>query len=210
MARMEDILEVYQRPYDPRFPVVCFDERPYQLLQGLARELPMEPGRVAKQDYQYERRGTCCVLAAVEPRRGRRQVEVQRHRGKRDYTRFMERLSAAYPQAERIILIQDNLNTHGPGSFYEFLPAVEARALSQRFELHYTPKKASWLNMVEIELSALSKQCLGRRIVSMSELRDQLSACVRRRNKERVRINWRFTTERAREKLQRHYKAVLN
>lgn len=207
---MEDILEVYQRGYDPRFPVVCFDERPYQLLQGLAQELPMRAGRAAKQDYQYERRGTCCVLAAVEPRGGRRQVEVRPHRGKREYASFMRRLAGRYPEAERIILIQDNLNTHGPGAFYEFFPADEARALAKRFEIHYTPKKASWLNMVEIELSVLSKQCIGRRIGSVSQLRSEVTAWAKCRNKERARITLRFTTERAREKLQRHYEAVLN
>jgi len=210
LARMEDILEVYQRPYDPRFPVVCVDERPYQLVQGLAQELPMKAGRVAKQDYQYERRGTCCVLAAVEPRGGRRQIEVHRHRGKREYASFMRRLVAKYPEAERIILIQDNLNTHGSGAFYEFFPAEEARALAQRLELHFTPKKASWLNMVEIELSVLSKQCISRRIATMGELRTQVTAWAKRRNRERARLTWRFTTEKARDKLQRHYKAVLN
>ena len=207
---MEDILEVYQRPYDPRFPVLCVDEHPYQLVQGLAQELAMKAGRVATQDYQYKRRGTCYVLAAVEPRGGRRQVEVHRHRGKREYASFMRRLAARYTEAERIILIQDNLNTHGPGAFYEFLPADEARALVKRFELHFTPKKASWLNMVEIEFSVLSKQCISRRIASMSELRTQVAAWAKRRNRERARLTWRFTTERARGKLQRHYEAVLN
>ena len=207
---MEDILEVYARAYNPRFPVVCFDERPYQLLQGLAQELPMKPGRAAKVDYQYERRGTCCVLAAVEPRGGRRRLEVQRHRGKWEYASFMRRLAATYPEAERIILIQDNLNTHGPGSFYDYYPADEARELAKRFEIHYTPKKASWLNMVEIELSVLSKQCFGRRIGSMSELRTHVSGWAKRRNKEQAKINWRFTTEKARGKLRRHYSAVLN
>ena len=210
MARMEDILEVYQRPYDARFPVVCYDERPYQLLQGLAEELPMKPGRAAKVDYQYRRRGTCCLLAAVEPRGGRRRLEVQPHRGKREYARFMRRLAARYPEAQRIILIQDNLNTHEPGSFYEYYPAAQARALAQRFEIHFTPKKASWLNMVEIELSVLSKQCFGRRMGSIDELRNEVRGWEKRRNKEQATIGWRFTTERARDKLQRHYKAVLN
>ena len=131
---MEDILEVYQRPYNQRFPVLCFDEKPYQLLQGVAQELPMKPGEAAKVDSQYRRRGTCCLLAAVEPRDGNRRVEVHRHRGKREYAGFMRRLAARYPDAERIILIQDNLNTHGPGCFYEFYPAEEARALAKRFE----------------------------------------------------------------------------
>ena len=207
---MEDILEVYERAYDAQFPVLCFDERPYQLLQGLAQELPMKPGRVAKMDYQYRRRGTCCVLAAVEPRAGRRQVEVLRHRGKREYASFMRRLSAKYPEAKRIVLIQDNLNTHGPGCFYEFYPAEEARALAKRFELHFTPKKASWLNMAEIEFSVMSKQCFPRRMGSIEELRTQLRGWGKRRNKERATIRWRFTTDKARGKLRRHYAAVLN
>jgi hypothetical protein len=207
---MEDILGLYEWAYDPRFPVVCFDERPYQLRAGLAEELAMQPGRPAKVDYQYRRRGTCCLLAALEPRAGRRRVEVHPHRGKREYARFMRRLADRYPEAERIVLIQDNLNTHGPGCFYEFYPAEEARWLAQRFEIHFTPKKASWLNMVEIELSVMSKQCFGRRIGTMHELRTQVSAWEKRRNKERAKISWRFTTDKARDKLQRHYDAVLN
>jgi transposase len=207
---MEDILEVYQQPYNPRLPVICFDERPYQLLRGLAQELPMKPGRAAKADYQYKRQGTCCLLAAVEPQAGNRQVQVQRHRGKREYASFMRALAAKYPEAERIILIQDNLNTHGPGCFYEFYPADEARALAKRFELHFTPKKASWLNMAEIEFSVMSKQCLARRIASINEMRTQIRAWQKRRNKERAKIGWRFSTDKARSKLQRHYAAVLN
>ena len=207
---MEDILEVYQQPYNPRFPVICFDERPYQLLRGLAQELPMKPGRAAKADYQYRRQGTCCLLAAVEPQAGNRQVQVHRHRGKREYASFMRALAAKHPEAERIILIQDNLNTHGPGCFYEFYPADEARALAKRFELHFTPKKASWLNMAEIEFSVMSKQCLARRIASINEMRTQIRAWQKRRNKERAKISWRFSTDKARSKLQRHYAAVLN
>lgn len=207
---MEDILEVYERPYNPQFPVLCFDERPYQLLQGLARELAMKPGRIAKVDSQYKRRGTCCLLAAVEPRAGSRRVEVHRHRGKREYASFMRGLAAKYPEAQRIILIQDNLNTHGPGCFYEFYPAQEARALAKRFEIHFTPKKASWLNMAEIELSVMSKQCFTRRIGSIKELRTKVRIWGKRRNKERAKISWRFTTDKARDKLHRHYDAVLN
>jgi hypothetical protein len=207
---MEDILELYERPYNPRFPIVCFDERPYQLLAGMVQELGMQPGRVAKIDYQYRRRGTCCLLAAVEPRAGKRHVEVHRHRGKREYASFMRRLSRQYSEAERIILVQDNLNTHGPGCFYEFYPAEEARSLTKRFELHFTPKKASWLNMAEIELSVMSKQCFGRRIASIRDLKIQSGAWERRRNRDGGRITWRFTTERARDRLQRHYDAVLN
>jgi transposase len=207
---MEDILEVYERAYNPQFPLLCFDERPYQLLQGLAQELPMKPGCAAKVDYQYSRRGTCCLLAAVEPRACRRQVEVHRHRGKREYASFMRGLAAKYPEAKRIVLIQDNLNTHGPGCFYEFYPADEARALAKRFEIHFTPKKASWLNMAEIAFSVMSKQCFARRIGSIRELRTQVRGWQKRRNKELAKIGWRFTTDKARDKLQRHYDAVLN
>jgi transposase len=207
---MEDILEVYERPYNPRFPVLCFDERPYQLLQGVVQELPMKPGRAARVDSQYRRKGTCCLLAAVEPRAGNRRVEVHRHRGKREYAGFMRALAARYHDAERIILIQDNLNTHGPGCFYEFYPAKEARALVKRFEIHFTPKKASWLNMAEIELSVMSKQCLTKRIGSIKELRTQLRRWEKRRNNEEAKIGWRFTTDKARAKLERHYDAVLN
>ena len=164
---MEDILEVYERAYNPRFPVVCFDERTYQLLRGLVEELPMKAGKAAREDYQYKRHGTCCLLAAVEPRAGRPQVEVHHHRGKREYARFMRAVTAMYSEAERIVVIQDNLNTHGPGCFYEFYPAEEARELTKRFELHFTPKKASWLNMAEIEFSVMSGQCLAQRIASM-------------------------------------------
>ncbi len=207
---MEDILELYERPYNPRFPVVGFDERPYQLLADMVQELAVQPGRAAKVDYHYRRRGTCCLLMAVEPRAGWRHVEVHRHRGKREYAAFMRRLACRYPEAERIILIQDNLNTHGPGCFYEFFPAEEARSLAKRFELHFTPKKASWLNIAEVELSVMSKQCFGRRIASMHHVGTEIKAWEKRRNNEGAQIKWRFTTEKARIKLQRHYAAVLN
>lgn len=202
---MEDILEVYERPYNPRFPVVCFDERPFQLLAGMVQELRMQPGRAAKVDYQYQRRGTCCLLAAVEPRAGRRHVEVHRHRGKREYASFMRRLASLYPEAERIILIQDNLNTHGPWCYYEFLPAEEARSLAKRFELHFTPKKASWLNMAEIELSVLKGQCLDRRIPDMATMRTHVSAWEKDRNNSARKIVWQFTTRDARIKLKHLY-----
>jgi transposase len=207
---MEDILGVYERCYDPRWPVVCFDERPYQLLEG--QELAMRPGRaVRREDSQYQRRGTCCVLMAVEPRAGRRVLEVQPKRGKREYARFLKRLATrVYPEAERIVLVQDNLNTHQMGCLYENFPAAEARRLAERFELHFTPKKASWLNMAEIEFSAMSKQCLGRRIGSIGQLRRELNSWERRRNRKRVKIRWRFTTDNARDKLDRHYQAVRN
>ncbi len=207
---MEDILAVYERAEDPRRPVVCFDERPCQLLQG--KELPMREGAGGRRvDSHYKRNGTCCVLLAVQPRGGKRVLEVRPHRRSRDYAQFLKRLATReYPEAERIVLVQDNLNTHQMGSLYETYPPEQARALAERFEVHYTPKKGSWLNMAEIEFSAMTKQCLDRRIGSMGELRKGLQIWERRRNRKRAKIRWRFTTDRARSKLGRHYSAVRN
>ena len=154
---MEQVLNTYEQPYDPRRPVVCFDERPCQLLGDVLMPLPMEPGRIERQDYHYKRHGTCVVLMAVEPLVGHRIVKVTEQKTKEDYAFFMKELASYYPDADKIILVQDNLNTHNPSSFYETFDAPEAFALSQRFEMVYTPKKASRLNMAEIELSALSQ-----------------------------------------------------
>lgn len=207
---MEQVLDIYERPYDTRRPVVCFDERPCQLLGDVLMPIPMKPGRVEREDYHYKRNGTCVVLTAVEPLAGRRMVKVTRQKTKKDYAQFMQALSAAYPQAERIVLVQDNLNTHNPSSFYEAFPAAEAFALAQRFEMVYTPKKASGLNMAEIELSALSKQCLDRRIAEMETLASQVNSWTKRRNGLRVAINWNFTKNDAREKFNRFYDTINN
>ena len=161
---MEQVLNTYEQPYDRRRPVVCFDERPCQLRGDVLMPIPIKPGRVECQDYHYKRNGTCVVLMAVEPLAGHRVVKVTERKTKKDYAEFMKSLASHYPDAQKIVLVQDNLNTHNPSSFYEVFDAPEAFALSQRFEMVYTPKKASWLNMAEIELSALSKQCLDRRI----------------------------------------------
>ena len=207
---MEQVLDIYERPYDSQFPVVCFDERPCQLLGNVLMPIPMRPGRVQCQDYHYKRNGTCVVLMAVEPRVGRRVVKVTEQKTKKDYARFMKALAASYPKAEKIILVQDNLNTHNPSSFYEAFPAEEAFALAQRFEMVYTPKKASWLNMAEIELSALSKQCLDRRIAEMSALSSQVMSWTKRRNHLKVAINWNFTKNDARNKFNRFYNTITN
>lgn len=167
---MEDILHLYRLPLDERRPVVCFDELPVQLLGEVVAPLPMKAGKPKRVDYEYERSGTASVLVAFEPLTGRRMVETSKRRTKADYCRFMQRVSAMYPQAEKVVLVQDNLNTHNASSFYENLPPAEAFELSQRFEMHYTPKKGSWLNMAELELSALSRICLARRISSTEEL----------------------------------------
>ena len=207
---MEQVLNIYERPYDPDYPVICFDERPCQLLGDVLMPIPMKPGRVERQDYEYKRNGTCVVLMAVEPLAGRRVVSVTKRRTKNDYAEFMKALAASYPDAAKIILVQDNLNTHNPSSFYETFPAAEAFALAQRFEMFYTPKKASWLNMAEIELSALSKQCLDRRIAKMRTLAAEVSAWTKRRNRLKAGISWNFTKNDARNKLSRFYDTIKN
>lgn len=207
---MERVLDIYERSYDPDYPVICFDERPCQLLGDVLMPIPMKPGRVERQDYEYERNGTCVVLMAVEPLAGRRVVTVTERRTKNDYAEFMKALAASYPGAAKIILVQDNLNTHNPSSFYETFPAAEAFGLAQRFEMIYTPKKASWLNMAEIELSALSKQCLDRRIAEINTLAAEVNAWTKRRNRLKAGISWNFTKSDARNKLSRFYDTITN
>lgn len=207
---MEQVLDTYEQPYDHRRPVVCFDERPCQLLGDILMPIPMKPGRVERQDYHYKRNGTCVVLMAVEPLAGQRVVKVTEQKTKKDYAEFMKSLASHYPDAEKIVLVQDNLNTHNPSSFYEVFDAPEAFALSQRFEMVYTPKKASWLNMAEIELSALSKQCLDRRIDQRCILTREVMAWSAKRNRLGTKITWHFTKSKAREKLDKIYDTIKN
>ena len=207
---MEKVLDIYERPYDPKRPVVCFDERPCQLLGDVMMPMPLKPGQPQRQDYHYERHGTCVVLMALEPQKGRRFAEVREQKTKKDYAQFMKKLAERYPRAEKIILVQDNLNTHTPASFYETFPAQEAFALTQRFEMIYTPKKASWLNMAEIEFSALSKQCLDRRISQINILTQETNAWIQSRNRQQITVDWQFTKTRARNKFQRFYNAINN
>jgi hypothetical protein len=207
---MEQVLDIYEQPYNPRRPVVCFDERPCQLLGNILMPIPMKPGRVERQDYHYKRYGTCVVLMAVEPLAGHRIVKITEQKTKEDYAFFMKELASYYTEAEKIILVQDNLNTHKPSSFYEVYDAPEAFALSQRFEMAYTPKKASWLNMAEIELSALSKQCLDRRIAQRHVLAKEVTAWAAKRNRLQTKITWHFTKSKAREKLNRAYETIRN
>ncbi len=207
---MEQVLDIYEQPYDPKRPVVCFDERPCQLLGDVLMPIPMKTGRVERHDYHYERKGICAVLMAVEPLAGQRIVKVTEHKTKKDYADFMKDVASHYPNADKIILVQDNLNTHNPSSFYELFDAPEAFALAQRFEMAYTPKKASWLNMAEIELSALSKQCLNRRIAQRRILSKEVITWSGKRNRLRTRITWQFTKSIAREKLYRHYDIIKN
>jgi transposase len=205
---MEDVLHLYNLPLDEKRPLVCFDELPVQLLGEVVAPLPMKAGHSTRFDYEYEREGTACLLVAFEPLTGQRIVETSRRRTKADYGRFMQAVAASFPQAEKIVLVQDNLNTHNSSSFYENLPPAEAFALAQSFEMHYTPKKGSWLNMAELELSALSRISLSRRIPSIEELDHQVQTLVKERNELQIKVEWQFSIAQAREKLSRHYEKV--
>ena len=202
---MEQILWLYSLPYDPLYPVLCFDERPCFLIGELVEPLSLQSGQVKKEHYAYEKRGSCALLAAVEPLTGRRFAQVHHQRTMREYTLFMLQVANAFPTAEKIRVVQDNLNTHHPASFYAHLPADEAFALAQRFEFCYTPKSASWLNMIEIEFSALARQCLNRRIPTHERLAKEVLALIKQRHDKQIRINWQFSIESARSKLNRAY-----
>jgi transposase len=205
---MEDVLHLYNLPLDEKRPLICFDERPVQLLGEVAAPLPMKKGQSARFDYEYEREGTACLLVAFEPLTGKRIVETSRQRTKADYCRFMQSVAEMFPQAAKIVLVQDNLNTHNASSFYENLSPAAAFSLAHRFEMHYTPKKGSWLNMAELELSALSRICLSRRIPSIEELDREVQAIVKERNELQIKVEWQFSITQAREKLGRHYEKV--
>lgn len=203
---MEAVLDFYAQPTDPQNPRLCFDERPCQLVADVLAPLPAQPGKVAKQDNEYIRKGTAVVLLAYDLDTGQRYVEVRQRRTKRDYAEFMHHLRLQhYPNAQQIHVLQDNLNTHQAGSFYERFDAVRAHELANHFVFHYTPKHASWLNMAEIEFAALSKQCLDRRIGDIVTLEKEVLAWAEARNQEAVKINWLFDTPQARTKLKRHY-----
>jgi transposase len=209
LAKMEDVLDIYARPYNADYPVVCFDERPCFLIEDTMAPLPTQEGKIAKEHYGYKKHESCALLAAIEPLAGKRVAKVYEHRTKKEYTQFMQQLSQRYAQAKKILVVQDNLNTHQTASFYDHLPADQARALAERFEFHYTPKGASWLNMIEIEFSALSKQCLsGRRIATKELLEQQLKAIVQERNDKGIKIHWQFSIQSARAKLNNKYAAV--
>jgi hypothetical protein len=190
---MERLLALYAQPYDAQHPVICFDERPCFLIGDQIAPLTMKSGQVRKEHYAYEKHGSCALLAAIEPLTGERLAQVTAQRTKKEYTAFCQALSAHYPEAKKIRLVQDNLNTHNASSFYEHLPAQEAFALAERFEFHYTPKAASWLNMIEIEFSALSRQCLDRRIPTIGHLEKEVLALVKERSEKKIRINWQFS-----------------
>ena len=208
---MEDVLNQYELPHDPMRPKINFGERPCQLIGDVVQPIPMEPGKVKLEDYEYERNGVCNLFIALEPQVGKRVCAVFQRRTGSEYAMFMKMLSELhYPDAEKIVVIQDNLSTHNPGSFYKVFSPEEAYKLASRFEFHYTPKKASWLNMAEIELSVISKQCLDRRIATQEELKNEVYALVEERNRIKATVNWNFTKNKARQKLERHYPTTMN
>ncbi len=203
---MEDVLAVYARPYDASRPVVCMDEKPYQLLGHLRDPLPAVPGRGRCEDSQYVRHGSCSIFVWVEPLRGWRHVDAQPRRTKIDWAHQVERLlTHDYPDAETVVLVMDNLNTHTLGALYEAFEPAQAYALAQRLEIHPTPKHGSWLNIAEIELSVLTRQCLDRRIDSLDTLNAELAAWQRHTNTSQRQVDWHFTTADARTKLRHLY-----
>lgn len=202
VACMEDVLDVYELPYNPMCPVVCMDEKPYQLLGDVKEPLPMRPGDNLKIDSEYKRNGTCSIFAFVEPLGGKHHVSVHEHRTAIDWAMEIKYLSdEMYPDAEKIILVVDNLNTHKASSLYKAFPPSEARRIIKRLEIHYTPKHGSWLNMAEIELNVITRQCLSRRIDTIDKLKSELSAWEAKRNHNSAKILWHFQTGNAREKL---------
>jgi len=204
VASMEDVLDVYHRPYDAQRPVVCMDEASKQLIAEVREPLPAKPGRIAKHDSEYERRGTANLFMAVEPLAGKRTVRVTDRRTKVDWSQFVKfLLLTVYPEAATIVLVMDNLNTHSIGSLYEAFAPEIARALAARLEIHHTPKHGSWLNMAETELSILSRQCLDRRIESKVLLINKVAAWELARNTRKCKIDWQFSTADARVKLRR-------
>ena len=206
---MEDVLEVYTQPYNPNRPQVCMDETSKQLLSDLREPISVQPGQPRREDYEYKREGVADLFMFFEPLAGKRFVKVTDQRTRKDWAHAMQNLSdVIYPQAEKIVIVMDNLNTHSPASFYETFEPEEARRLVNRFEFHYTPKHGSWLNMAEIELGVLIRQCLTRRIADKTTLEREVSAWQKDRNAKVVKVDWRFTTADARIKLKYLYPVI--
>jgi len=209
VAAMEDVLEVYALPYDPRRPQVCFDEGGKQLIGDVRPPLPVRPGNPRCEDYEYQRNGTANLFMVFEPLAGVRRVEVTERRTNQDFARMMRRLvDEWYPQAEKVVLVMVNLSTHTPAALYEAFEPSEARRLVEKLEWHYTPKHGSWLNVAEMELSVLARQCLDRRIPDLEALRREVAAWEQKRNAAVVRVDWQFTTADARVKLKRLYPTI--
>ena len=208
VANMEMVLDVYKRPFDPLYPVVCMDESPKQLIGEAKVPIPASPGKAAKHDYEYKRCGVCNVFISCEPLAGKRTVKVTERKTKRDWAYFIEEIAGQYESAEKITLVMDNLNTHNPGSLYESFPPNKAKALWDRFEFVYTPKHGSWLNMAEIELNVLTGQCLKRRIDDIEIVKKEVLAWQRARDNKGAKVNWQFTADDARIKLRRLYPTI--
>ena len=209
MANREDVLEVYARPYDPRRPQVCIDEGGKQLIGDVRPPLPVRPGAPRREDYEYQRQGMANLFMVFEPLAGTRRVEVAERKTNRDFARLIRRLvDEWYPGAEKVVLVLDNLSTHGPAALYETFEPAEARRLVEKVEWHYTPKHGSWLNVAERELSVLARQCLDRRIPDLETLVEEVAAWVAARNAAVVRVDWQFTTADARVKLKRLYPSI--
>lgn len=202
---METVLDTSAQPYDASRPVLCFDEKSYQLLDHVREPLPPVPGIPARVDHEYKRCGTVNFFVALEPHTGQRTVTVTDRRSNADFAAQLQCLELRYADAEKIVLVLDQLSTHSPAALYQHLPAEEARRLTRRFEWIYTPKHASWLNMAELEWSALQRQCLGQRLASKEAVEREIHAWETDRNARSVRVNWQFSTPTAREKLKRHY-----
>ncbi len=206
VARLEDVLDLYAQAPDPQHPVVCLDESPIQLIGEVRQPIPAAPGQVQRYDYEYRRNGTMNLFVVLDAHRSWRRVTVTERRTAQDYAaRLRDLVDLDYPHAERIRVVQDNLSTHTPGSLYEAFPAPEAHRILRRLEFHFTPKHASWLNMVEIEIGVLKGQCLDRRIDNRERLEREVAAWERERNATGARVKWMFTTEKARAKMGRAY-----
>jgi hypothetical protein len=208
VACMEMVLDVYKRPYNPRFPVVCMDESPKQLIGETKIPVTTAPGRIAKYDYEYKRQGVCNIFMACEPLAGKRLVKITEKKTKIDWAYFLEDIAAKYTKAEKITLVMDNFNTHTPGAFYEAFPPAQAKQLWDRFEFVFTPKHGSWLNIAEIELNVLTGQCLNRRIDNIEDVRREAIAWQEYRNNNKSIVKWQFTTDDARIKLARLYPLI--
>jgi hypothetical protein len=209
VAHMEMVLDVYKTPYNKKFPVICMDESPKQLIKQTRVPISRKPGRDARQDYEYSRNGVANIFMVNEPLKGKRYVKVFSSKTKKDWAHFIKEIADKhYPKSKKIRLVMDNLNTHEPSALYETFPPQEAKRIWDRFEFIYTPKHGSWLNMAEIELNVLMGQCLSRRIASMATIKSEVNAWQHSRNNKKAKINWQFRTDDARVKLKRLYPTI--